>query len=158
MERAPASGTATIPASPGARSGRLSCMRSQVPCFPSRASALHRPVPSQPQMEPVATLLAPSKPQGEHALSLNYSDLSANPVPQSPLEARTGQPPHSPAALASRPIFTARHAQDAVFERWGDGVLDVLTCGLSTKTPSGAGLGSAVTWNSCSRVSTFRPV
>jgi hypothetical protein len=99
------------------------------PAPPSRPG-LHRPIPSQPQIEPVAALLAVSKPQTQHALSLTFTDLPPNSVHQWPLEMETGQPARPEATFAPTPIVTAWHAQDAVFERWGDPVVDGLAISL----------------------------
>jgi hypothetical protein len=58
-------------------------------------------------------------------LSLTFTDLPPNPVRQWPVETETGQPAHPEATFTSTPLITARHTQDAVFEEWGDGVLDM---------------------------------
>src|SRR5207237_10180112 len=92
---------------------------------PPRGSALHRPVPRQPQTDPVAALLAASKTQAERPLRLAFADRPPNPVRQWPREMVTGQAARPEATLTPRPIFTARHAQDALFERWDDKILGV---------------------------------
>jgi hypothetical protein len=36
------------------------------------------------------------------------------------------QPDHAQSSIASRPMLSVRLAQDTLFEKWNDGVLDVL--------------------------------
>jgi len=93
---------------------------------------LHRPALSQQQGEPVTVLVAVSKPQAEYPLSMISADFQPNAVRQLPVETKTGQPAHPEATLTPRSMLTARHAQDAVFEGWGDRVLDVLAWNLWT--------------------------
>ena len=73
----------------------------------------------------VAALLAASKTQAERPLRLAFADRPPNPVRQWPREMVTGQAARPEATLTPRPIFTARHAQDALFERWDDKILGV---------------------------------
>jgi len=97
---------------------------------PPRRPAHHRPAPSQARMEPVAALLAASNPQAEHPLSLTFVDLPPSPVRQWPLRTETVQLGDPEAGLTPRPMLTARHAQDAVFERWGYAIVDALAMDL----------------------------
>jgi hypothetical protein len=97
---------------------------------PPRRLARHRPVPSQSQMEPVSALLAASETPTRHALSLTVTDLRPSPVRQGPVETKTSRRVLPEATFTARPILATRHAQDAVFERWGDTVLDVLAMNL----------------------------
>jgi hypothetical protein len=97
---------------------------------PSGRPALHRPIPSRLQGDPVATLLVASKSQAEHPFPLAFNDLPPNHVGQWPVETETGQPAHSKATFAPTAIGTVRHIQDTVFEQWDDGVLDVLACNI----------------------------
>jgi hypothetical protein len=90
---------------------------------PPRGPALHRPVLNQPQTELVAALLVVSKPQAEHAFPPTFTDLQPNAVRQLPLEADTR-------TIIRTPVLTVRHAKDAVFEKWSDGVLDLLVWNL----------------------------
>jgi len=93
---------------------------------PPRRPGLHRPVFSQPQMDSFAAVLATSENQADHPLALSFTDLQAHALRQSPLETERGQAAGGQATIASRQTPMVRHAQDAVFERWNDGVLDVL--------------------------------
>ena len=58
------------------------------------------------------------------ALSLALASLASNPIQQVPVKTETLQ------ADAAKPIYTprlrvtARHAQDALFERWGAALVD----------------------------------
>ena len=67
-----------------------------------------------------------SKTQALLLLALSSTDCRSNLVRQWPVETEIGQPPLPEATLTPRPHFAARHAQDAVFERWSDRVLNVL--------------------------------
>jgi hypothetical protein len=89
-----------------------------------------RAFPSRPQREGVAALVAASRPQAVSSLSLTSTDVHPNLVQQSSLPTETGQPAQPQAAVAPRAVLTARHAQDAVFERWADTVLDLLAWSL----------------------------
>jgi len=77
-------------------------------------------------MEPVAALLTALKPQPEHPLPLTFTKMPPNPMQHVLVETEAGRADHLEATLTPRLLFTARHAQDVVFERWSDGVLDVL--------------------------------
>jgi hypothetical protein len=65
--------------------------------------------------------------------SPNYaSGLQPNPVYQWPVAMAIVRMALPEATLTSRPMITARHAQDALFERWYEGVLDALAGNLWT--------------------------
>jgi hypothetical protein len=99
---------------------------------PPRSAALRQPVLDQLQIETVAAPTAASKLEAQQPLSVAFTDLQAHAVRPS---TEYSQPARAQATIASRPMLTARHVQDAVFERWGDGVLDVLE--VKAKPPSG---------------------
>jgi hypothetical protein len=90
---------------------------------PPRRSALDRAA-THTQAESVGIVLAMSKTHDEHPF-LSLTTLQPSDMPQSPLEMERVQPDH-----ASRPMLSVRLAHDALFERWNDGILDVLvwTC------------------------------
>jgi hypothetical protein len=92
---------------------------------PLHRPASHRAVPSRSPLEGVAAMTAASRPQAVFSLALTSTDLRSNPVPQSSVPTETGQPAQPQATVAPRSVSMARHAQDAVFERWSDPVLDV---------------------------------
>src|SRR5207245_2784392 len=69
---------------------------------PPHRVTLHQPLPSRPQMEPIAALLAASKLQAEHILFLTLPDLPPSPVRQWLLETATGQPAHRDATSTPR--------------------------------------------------------
>ncbi|HLJ92254.1 MAG TPA: VCBS repeat-containing protein, partial [Gemmataceae bacterium] len=85
-----------------------------------------RPLPSQRPIAPVSALLPASNSEAEHRLSMTFTNLSPSLVQQWQVETKTDEPANPEASLPSGHIFTARHAQDTFFERWGDGVLDGL--------------------------------
>jgi hypothetical protein len=94
-----------------------------VPPPPGRPS-LHRPVPSQPQFEAAATMLARLKSQPDPTL---LTDVQPSLLQQWTVETGCGQRDRSETtSTIRRPMLTARHAQDAVFEAWCDGVQDAL--------------------------------
>jgi hypothetical protein len=76
-------------------------------------------------MQSVGTLLAASKAQDEHLLSLAFTDLQSSHVQQEPVETRIGQRALLEATIIQSLLLTIRHAHDAVFEEWSDGVLDM---------------------------------
>ncbi len=79
----------------------------------------------------VAVQVAASQPQGLALLPGIPTSLQGNPAQQTPLAMDFGQPITTPEAILSLPpVFTVRHVQDAVFERWGDWALDVLAGNL----------------------------
>jgi hypothetical protein len=71
-------------------------------------------------------VLAASELQAEHALPLTLTELLSSSVRQRPLGTGTGQLAQSEAILSRTPMLMVRHAQDAVFEEWDNGLLDVL--------------------------------
>jgi FG-GAP-like repeat len=79
-------------------------------------------VPNRAQLRTVATSLVAWK--AETAGVLTFPDLPPRLVLHWPPRAETGQPVQAEAAFIPRPMLTIRHARDAVFERWGDSVLD----------------------------------
>jgi FG-GAP-like repeat/FG-GAP repeat len=93
---------------------------------PPHRPTLHRPVPSQPQ-QLVATLLGESKPEAEHPLPLASTELQLNAMRQMLVETESGQPAHPESAWTPTLLFTDRDANDAWFERLGEGVFDVLS-------------------------------
>ena len=97
---------------------------------PPRTPVPHRALPSRPQRDGVAAMTAASRPQAVSSLPLTSTDLHPNLVPQSSVPTEMGQPAQPQAAVAPRAVLTARHAQEAVFERWVDPVVDVLAWNL----------------------------
>jgi hypothetical protein len=93
---------------------------------PPPGPALHRPVPIQPQIEPVAGSLTATKPQADPVCSSPTTEFPPSPVRQCLVEAKTGQSDQHEATFTPRPRVTTQHAQDAVFERWGNVALGVL--------------------------------
>jgi hypothetical protein len=81
----------------------------------------HRPVASKPRIEPAVAMLTAPKPQAESRFPLTCTDPQPSPLRHSPLEIETGQQDPTEAAFPETPMLTSRHAEDAVFERWGDG-------------------------------------
>jgi hypothetical protein len=61
---------------------------------------------------------------------LTFTDLPPSPMRQWLMETEAGQPAHSEARFTTRSFFTVRQAQDAMFERCGDKVLDMLSWNL----------------------------
>jgi hypothetical protein len=100
------------------------------PVPPSRPG-LHRPVPNQAHIKLIAAFLAVSQAQAEHPLAQTFPDLLPSPARQWPLEMETGQSANLEAIFSPRSMVTARHAQDTVFQGWGDGLLDNLAWNLS---------------------------
>jgi hypothetical protein len=89
------------------------------PALPPRA---HRQLP----MRAVSVLVAGAQPQGLPLRSLISADDRSNALQQSPVETAAGQLTKPTAPLSPRPLLTVRHAQDAIFERWSDPVVDML--------------------------------
>jgi hypothetical protein len=85
----------------------------------------HRSIPSQALIEPVPTRPGSSNAQVHDQYTVTFMDLPPNPV-QLPLVIWETPGPAQPEP-AQRPklIGTARHAQDAGFERWSDPVVGV---------------------------------
>jgi hypothetical protein len=70
--------------------------------------------------------LLPGDTDAGYPRPLPLTEFLPSPEKQRLLETGTGQPTFHEAIFAPRPMLTAQHAQDAVVERWSDGVLDVL--------------------------------
>jgi hypothetical protein len=89
------------------------------------AAALPRPssvpltVEGSPRIEVLAGLLAAVQPQ-----ALQASEFQADAAPQWQLAVDSWQPVESNAAFSTPTSLAIRHAQDSVFENWGDWVLD----------------------------------
>jgi hypothetical protein len=98
---------------------------------PPRTSVPDRALPSQPQREGVAALVAASRRQAVSSLPLTSTDVHRSLVQQSSVPTETGQPVQPQAAVAPRAVLTTRHAHETVFERWGDPVVDVLAWNLA---------------------------
>jgi hypothetical protein len=79
------------------------------------------PPPRRPAFNPPVLSATQAESVGAVPLLLSLTELPPSATPQSPLEMERGQPDH-----ASRPVLSVRLAQDALFEKWNDGVLDVL--------------------------------
>ena len=77
-------------------------------------------------MEAVSVLVAASQAQGLPLGSLISTHHQPNALQQVPAKTVAGQFAQPPAPLTPRPRFTVRHAEDAIFERWSDPVVDLL--------------------------------
>jgi hypothetical protein len=91
---------------------------------PPRKPALHRPVLSQTQAEFVGAVRATSKTR---PLPLTLTELLPDAVHQAPLDTERDEPDHAQSSIPSRPRLTVRNALDAIFEKWEDTNLGVLS-------------------------------
>jgi hypothetical protein len=89
-------------------------------------------VQREPQKEVVEVVLATARPQHQEPYPFTLSDIAASPMLQWPIQAQIGQEAHPESALTPRRIFTDRHAQDAVFEQWGDSGAEDLASNMAT--------------------------
>jgi hypothetical protein len=98
---------------------------------PPSGPGLRPVVPRQLDREFVPPLLPASKALAQPLIALPLPDLRPNPVQRQSVAMETnlfGQPEVTP---GPRPLLTARHAQDAVFEQWDEGGVDALAWNMS---------------------------
>jgi hypothetical protein len=81
----------------------------------------------QRPLQMVLTLRAGSQSQTIDPIHMALTDIQSNLVPPWPLQTQTGQPSYAAAAFAPWTMFTARPAQDVVFEPWGDPAADMIS-------------------------------